>query len=150
MKKVDRTVLHETGYIALFTVLLSLLMQAVFLAIGKWDYTVLTGNLLGAAVSVGNFFLMGLTVQSALGKEPQEIRRAVRTSQSLRMVLLFAAAALIVALPCFHTVAGLLPLFFPRIAIALRPLFGKRNAPEESAASAAAPEDPPGEPPEEE
>ena len=149
MKKVDRTVLHETGYIALFTVLLSLLMQAVFLAIGKWDYTVLTGNLLGAAVAVGNFFLMGLTVQSALGKEPQEIRRAVRVSQSLRMVLLFAAAALIVALPCFNTVAGLLPLFFPRIAIALRPLFLKRAAQEEESSSAA-PEELPGEPPEEE
>lgn len=55
MKKVDKTVLRETGYIALFVILLSVLMQAVFLIIGKWDYTVLLGNLLSAA-AVGNFF----------------------------------------------------------------------------------------------
>ena len=65
-----------------------------------------------------------------------------------RCLSLFAAAALIVALPCFNTVAGLLPLFFPRIAIALRPLFLKRAAQEEESSSAA-PEELPGEPPEE-
>jgi hypothetical protein len=38
------------------------------------------------------------------------------------MLMIFAVAAIGVLLSCFHTVAVLLPLFFPRIAIALRPL----------------------------
>lgn len=127
MKKVDKTVLRETGYIALFVILLSVLMQAVFLIIGKWDYTVLLGNLLSAAAAVGNFFLMGLTVQSAVDKEESERKRFVKLSHTLRTLLLFVAATLGVALSCFNTVTGLVPLFFPRIAIALRPLFNRRE-----------------------
>ena len=46
MKKIDRTVLTETGYIALSVLILSALMQAVFLAVGAWDGAVLLGNLL--------------------------------------------------------------------------------------------------------
>ena len=49
MKRIDQTVLTETGYIAVWEVIFSVLMQAVFLIAGIWDYTVLLGNLLGAA-----------------------------------------------------------------------------------------------------
>ena len=64
-KKVDGTVRKETIYIAAAVLILSMLMQAVFLIIKQWDYTVLLGNLLGGGVAVLNFFLMGLTVQKA-------------------------------------------------------------------------------------
>lgn len=127
MKKVDKTVLHETGYIAVFVLIFSTLMQAVFLIIGKWDYTVLLGNLFSGAVAVGNFFLMGLTVQAAVNKEEKQAKNMIKLSQSGRMLLLFAAAAIGVLLPCFNTWISILPLFFPRIAIALRPLFLKRE-----------------------
>lgn len=68
---------------------------------------------------------MGLTVQFAVDKEESERKRFVKLSHSLRTLLLFAAAALGVALSCFNTVTSLAPLFFPRIAIALRPLFNR-------------------------
>jgi len=77
MKKIDATVLKETGFIAAFTLILSLLMQSVFLIIGKWDYTVLLGNLLGYLAAVGNFFLLGLTVQSAVEKEEKEAKSLI-------------------------------------------------------------------------
>lgn len=48
--KIDATVRRETIYIAVWVGILSLLMEAVFLIIGKWDYTVLLGNLLSGAV----------------------------------------------------------------------------------------------------
>ena len=134
MKKVDQTVLKETGYIASFVLLLSVLMQAVFLIIGKWNITVLLGNLLSGAVAVGNFFLMGLTVQAAVSKEEKQAKNMMKLSQSGRLLLLFAAAAIGVLLPCFNTVTSLVPLFFPRIAIALRPLFLKRKLSKESEA----------------
>lgn len=123
MKKIDPTVLRETAYIAAFVSVFSVLMQAVFLLIGKWDYTVLLGNLLGALMAVLNFFVMGLAIQAALGKEEKEIRSRMRASQALRMVALFAVAALGVWLPCFHSLAVVIPLLFPRIALAFRPLF---------------------------
>ena len=61
--KIDKTVIKETKYIASFVIIFSVLMQAVFLIIGKWDYTVLIGNLWGIIIAVGNFFVMGLFVQ---------------------------------------------------------------------------------------
>ena len=127
MKKVDQTVLRETGYIAAFVLIFSVLMQAVFLVIGKWDYTVLLGNLFSGTVAVGNFFLMGFTVQTAVNKEEKQAKNMMRLSQSGRLLLLFAAAAIGVFLPCFNTWASILPLFFPRIALALRPLFLKKE-----------------------
>ena len=128
MKKIDRTVLTETGYIALSVLILSALMQAVFLAVGAWDGAVLLGNLLGGAAAITNFFLRGLTVQAATATDEKSAKAAMRSSQSLRTVFLFAAAALGVLLPCFDTIASLLPLFFPRIAISFRPLVGRKKA----------------------
>ena len=74
---VDKTVRRETLFVAAWVGIFSLFMQAVFLVIGRWDYTVLLGNLLGAAAAVGNFFLMGLTVQSAVQKEEKDAKQAV-------------------------------------------------------------------------
>ncbi len=128
MKKVDKTVLNETKYMALFVLLLSALMQAVFLILRKWDYTVLTGNILCACAMILNFFLMGLTVQAATSKEEKEAKTMIRASQSLRFVALFAALTLGVLLPCFNTVASLVPIIFPRIAVFLRPLIKEKKA----------------------
>lgn len=121
--KVDPTVKKETGYIALWVFLFSLPLQAVFLILKKWDYTVLLGNLLSGALGILNFFLMGLTVQKAVLKEEKGARRDVRLSQTLRFLMLIAGVALGAWLPCFNIWAVLIPLFYPRIAIAMRPLF---------------------------
>lgn len=123
MKKLDPTVKRETLYILALTVAMSLVMQGVFAIFGAWNLSVLWGNLLGGAAAVINFLLMGITVQNVMGYEEKRLRNAVRLSQMLRMLLLIAVAALGVALPCFSTVAALVPLFFPRVAVALRPLF---------------------------
>lgn len=122
MKKVDKTVVRETKYIALWVLILSVLMQACFLLLQRWDYTVLCGNLLGAFAAVLNFFLMGLTVQGALDKDEKDVKTAMRLSQMYRNVLLLAVAVAGVLVPCFDGWATILPLLFPRIAIALRPL----------------------------
>lgn len=130
MRPIDKTVQRETGYIAVSVLLLSVLLQAVFLVIGRWDYTVLLGNLLSGGAAVLNFFLMGLTVQEATTREEKNARSLMKLSQSLRTVALFAAAALGVLLNCFNTVTALVPLFFPRIAVAFRPLIGKKKSAE--------------------
>lgn len=125
MKKIDKTVLRETAYIAVFSLALSVVMQAVYLLIAKWDHTVILGNLMGYVAAVGNFFLMGLTIQNALGKDEKQARNAVKLSLSLRMLMLCVFAGLGVLLDCFDTIAVVIPLIFPRIAIAFRQLFDK-------------------------
>ena len=132
MAKIDPTVKKETGYIALFVIILSMAMEAVFLIIGKWDLTVLFGNLLGGATAVLNFFLMGLTLQSSLNKDQKEAAAAIKFSQTYRMLMLFAVAGAGVLAPVFNMVSTIVPLFFPRIAIALRPLVDKNYTKGES------------------
>ena len=127
MKNIDQTVRKETGYISFSVLILSLLMEAVFLIIEKWNYTVLLGNVLSTAAAILNFFLMGLTIQNATKKEEKEARNKMKLSQSLRMMMLFVTAAIGCLVPCFHIAAVLIPLFFPRIAIAFRAMFLKKD-----------------------
>ena len=128
MKKIDATVIKETGYIALWVLVLSALTQSVFLVIGKWDYTVLLGNLLSAAVTILNFFLMGITVQRALEKSEDDAKKSIKVSQLYRFLLLVVVVIIGVVLPCFSTWTVIIPIFFPRIAILFRPLFDKRKS----------------------
>ena len=125
MRKVDSTVARETRYIAGCVLVLSAVMQIVFLVLGLWDVSVLLGNLLGAVAAIGNFFLMGLTIQNAVGMDKDGAKKRMKLSQSLRMFALMLTCALTVK--CFHPVAAILPLLFPRFAIALRPLILKDN-----------------------
>ena len=118
---IDGTVKKETKYIALWTAILSLLLQAVFLVMDAWGIDVLLGNLFGGCIAVLNFFLLGLTVQNAVKKSEED----AKISHTYRNLLVLAAAVLAIVLPCFHTWAAIIPLLFPRIAIALRPLMDR-------------------------
>lgn len=115
--KVEKIVAKETTYIAFWTLVLSVLMQAVFLFLHKWDYTVLLGNLWGGIISVLNFFCMGLFVQKAVSKDAEEAKKIIKLSQSVRMLVLFVLVVIGVLLPCFSAISVVLPLFFSRIGI---------------------------------
>lgn len=118
MFKLDYAIKKETVYIASWVLIFSFLMEAVFLAVGKWDYTVLFGNLLSGFFSVFNFFLMGLGVQKALSKKDEkQAKSTIKMSQSLRTLMLFSVAAVGAIFDCFNIWSSLIPLFFPRIAV---------------------------------
>ena len=128
MAGLDPAVRKETGYIAVWEVLLSLLMEAVFLVIRRWELPVLFGNLGGAALAVGNFFLLALTVSKAVEKQkPQEAATRVRATATIRLIGMGGLAALLIGV--FHTnvYATLIPLLFPRAAIAVRPLMDRKR-----------------------
>lgn len=122
MKKIDPTVQRETKFIAGVVLIASAVMEGVFLLLGAWDLTVLWGNLLGAAATVLNFFLMGLTIQKALDKSEEDARKQMKASQSLRLLLLLLVAILGATVDCFHLVAVLVPMLFPRIGVSIRAL----------------------------
>ena len=126
MRSVDQVVIKETQYMAAWVLILSAAMQAVFLVIGQWDYTVLLGNLLSAVAVVGNFFGMALGVQRALGKDEKDAKQAIRASMAIRLFAMFAVLAIGVLAPCFSVWTTVIPMFFPRLIIALRPLWDKR------------------------
>ena len=147
----DPAVRKETGYIAVWVVLLSLIMEAVFLLI-HWDVSVLYGNLGGAAIAVGNFFLMALTVQHAAekmngvqlppepetedGEEPpqqelspqaKQAKKRMQLSYTGRMLLLVVMAAIAFKLPCFDPVPALIVQLFPRITVSIEGLMMKKE-----------------------
>jgi hypothetical protein len=83
---------------------------------------VLLGNLYGAVIAVGNFFLMGLTVQKCLTLEPDDAKKRMKLSQQGRLLMLLVLCMIGAALPWFNTIALLVPQFFPRIGVTVRGL----------------------------
>lgn len=128
MNRIDETVKKETAYIAVWVLIFSVLTQAVFLIIGKWDYTVLLGNLLSGSAAVLNFFLMGISLQKALGKEEKDAQNTMKLSRTYRNLFLLVVTVLGVTLPWFNLWTVLIPLLFPRIAIVFRPLFDHKQS----------------------
>ena len=122
--KVQKAVLKETGHIAIGVLLADVLMCAVFAIVHKFDYTVVLGALLGTAIAVANFFLLGVTLQKAVGMK-EYASKYVRQSYSLRM--------------CFHPIAAIIPLLMPQLVIyAMRALgLYKPDKPKETPAEAA-------------
>lgn len=126
--KTDPTIAKETKYIAFWTAVFSVILQAVFLIMGKWDRTVLLGNILSGTASVLNFLLIGITLQKAIEKPSEKRQATIKASQIYRALLMLAVTIIGVAVPCFNIWAVILPLLFPRIAIAIRPFLDKRKS----------------------
>lgn len=127
-KKVDAEVKKSTCYIALIVLIGSLLMQAVFILIGKWDYTVLLGNLLGAAVAIINFFIMAQTVSAALSQDDKDkANKKTQLSRSMRMLMMLVACVIGHLAPCFSLIAVAIPLVFPSAGAMLSGLLLKNK-----------------------
>ena len=128
MSGMDPAVKKETGYIAVWTVLLSLIMEAVFLVAGAWDLSVLFGNLGGAAAAVGSFFLLAVTVSRAVSSgSPDKAAQRVKASAGLRLIGMGGFCALLIGV--FHTnvYATVIPLLFPRIGLLFRPMIDRKR-----------------------
>ena len=131
----DPAVRKETGYIAVWVVLLSLVMEAVFLITGYWDLPVLFGNLGGAAIAVGNFFLMALIATRAVdralsGGKPEDAAKRVKAMAAPRLLGCLALCVILIAVLKTNVYATLIPLLFPRIGIAFRPVIDRKRGAE--------------------
>ena len=123
MPKVSGAVRRETVWVAAWTVGLTVVMNLVFALIGKWETGVLLGSLLGCAAAIGCFFWLGITVQKAVGREQKDARRILQFSQLGRLLLQGAVLAAGFAIPWLNGWAVMIPLFFPQVAVRLRPLW---------------------------
>lgn len=126
---IDPTVRENTRYIAMVEVIFTVLMEAIFLIIGKWDVTVLLGGILGALTAILNFFLMALSVVKAVGKEQKEASGTMKVSHSMRMLMLVVICAVAALLPgVFNLIAVIVPLLFPSIGARLHGYMMKNKA----------------------
>lgn len=127
MANVDSTIKTETKNLALVVLVLSILLEGVYLIIGKWNYTVLLGNILGGSAGLLNFFLMGLGIQSALGKTQKDAKTTVSFSHTYRTIFLLAIMVIGVFVPIFDVWATIISVFFTSFGIYIRTALLKKN-----------------------
>ena len=132
----DPAVRKETGYIAAWVILLSLVMEAVFLLLRKWDLSVLFGNLGGAAIAIGNFFLMALIATRAMNRgiesgKPEEAAARVKATAMARLLGSVLLCVVLIAVFKTNVYATLIPMLFPRIGIMFWPRFSKNRGTEQ-------------------
>lgn len=114
----------EAGYIAAGTVVLSALVQIVWVVFFKYDLSVFLGGLWGGTFAVVNFVLMGLTVQKVARESDQmAAKRRMQASYQMRMILIILATVLAIIVPGISWVMAVISLFFPRLTILVMPLF---------------------------
>lgn len=128
MAGMDPAVKKETGYIAAWVVLLSLIMEAVFLVIRQWDLSVLFGNLGSAVIVIANFFILALVVSKAVAQgQPDKAAMRVKASAGLRLIGMGALCALLIGVLKTNVFATLIPLLFPRIGLLFRPMIDRKR-----------------------
>ena len=125
--RLQPAVKKETRNVSAFVIAGVVVMWIIF-AVGHrfrpekipFDYTVILGGLFGGIVAVLNFLLMGLTVQKVASTEDEQLARGMmRSSYSRRMMMQMLWVVAAIAAPCFHFVAGLVPLLLPGAGIRL-------------------------------
>ena len=124
--KIDPTVKKETLFVGGVTLILSMLMQSVFLIIGRWDLSVLFGNLLGGVIGVLNFFFLGLSVQKAVSSGEKKAKEIMKASHAIRFALIIVLLAIsLIFQSVFNVIATIISLLFATFGVYLRAVFNK-------------------------
>lgn len=117
-EKPQQSIVKETKRIAVGTVIMLVVMLAVYAVLGKFTVGVLLGGLLGSAYAIFNFFMLGMTLQKAASMTDQQMAHMkVRSSYSTRMIGMLILAVVAFALPFVEGIPCLIALLFPRATI---------------------------------
>jgi hypothetical protein len=141
MKKPDKSVLTQTGRVALGVAAMVAVMLAVYAILGKLRPPVVFGALYSGALGVANFFVMGLVVQDIADRMAEkkrteeeitelsmQMRNRMRLSYNVRMITLFILLALGIALFHFDPIASILAALFPSVVIRILQIIEARKA----------------------
>ena len=117
-EKPQQSIVKETKRIGVGTVIMLVVMLAVYAVLGKFTVGVLLGGLLGSAYAIFNFFMLGTTLQKAASMTDQQMAHMkVRSSYSTRMIGMLILAVVAFALPFVEGIPCLIALLFPRATI---------------------------------
>ena len=117
-EKPQQSIVKETKRIAVGTIIMLVVMLAVYAVLGKFTVGVLLGGLLGSAYAIFNFFMLGMTLQKAASMTDQQMAHMkVRSSYSTRMIGMLILAVVAFALPFVEDIPCLIALLFPRATI---------------------------------
>ena len=126
-----KIVFQETGIVAAGVAACSAVMVGIFVMLGKFEMSVLWGSLMGAALSIGNFFLMAIgTCLAADRAEQQDVKGGtllVRNSYLLRLTVLFVILFACAKSGVFNLIALVLPQVFVRPTLTVAEFFRKKG-----------------------
>ena len=139
--KPNKTTLRETRRVAVGVLALVGVMLVVFAVIGKLDWRAACGGVYTGLLGVGNFFLMGMTVQSItetaaekqrteeeLDHLSQQMEAKMKLSRNGRMLALLALVVVGITLLRFHPLATIIPVVFPSVVVKLLQIIDIRKA----------------------
>ena len=133
MSILQPAVKKETIKVTIYTIVGVILMWVLLAVLHPtnpekilFDYTAILGGIVGGAVAIVNFILMGLSVQNIAATEDEDFaKKKMKTSYTQRMALQMIWIIIAIAAPCFYFVAGILPLLFPSLGIKLTSVLNK-------------------------
>lgn len=118
----------ETIKMSIGVLIMTAIMIGVFAALGRFDYKVVTGGLLGAVVTIANHFFLAFSVERISGKESvKDGQNLMKLSYFGRLVLIGVAVFIAIKLPVFNYIATAIPLLFPRVVIIILNIFDSRK-----------------------
>ncbi|MEG2928083.1 MAG: ATP synthase subunit I [Oscillospiraceae bacterium] len=117
--KLDAEVVKQIKNIAMYNGVLTAILNLVFFLIGKWDYTVLLGSLLGYSVSLISFIFLGISIQKAMEKEQKQAQAYMQSTYIGRMAFTVVMIVIAITVPAINWVSAVIPLVFTRISIML-------------------------------
>ena len=124
-------VLTQTGIIAIGQAVGVAVMLVVFALLGKFDYTVVLGGLMGAVVATLNFFFMAVSLTLAADRAAQQDVKGgkgmVKSSYAIRTIVMFAVLFVCAKSGHFHVIALVVPLLLVQPTLMVAEFFGKKG-----------------------
>ena len=122
-------VLRETGMLAIGEGICAGITVGVFAATGYYHTTVLLGAVVGLVMAVANFFLMAVAAEAAADRAMNDDvkggKALVKTSQNLRLVVIFLLVLLLAKTGVCNPIAMVVPLLTARPVLMVVEFFRK-------------------------
>ncbi len=136
-------------FLAAGELIVSLIIVGVYILIGDFDWRVLSGALIGSAVTVLNFAILSFSVNRAVDRimaergnkemtdeeaeafamtHSAEIQKSVKSSYLLRQILMLGILVAAVLLKVANVLAAVIPLLLFRPILMAREAFRKKKA----------------------
>lgn len=123
-------VLRQTGIVGLGELLGVAVMVGIFALLGKFDRSVLLGGIVGGVVAVGNFLAMAIAVNIAADKAQQQDvkggQATIKGSYLLRLAVMAVVLFAFAKSGLCNVIALVVPLIFVRFTLTVAEFFRRK------------------------
>ena len=127
-----KEVLSQTLILSVGLLVCAGVMVGVFALLGKFNYTVVLGALMGCLVAALNFLFMAigisLAAEKAAAQEPKAGKSLITSSYAVRLLVMFVVLFACAKSGHFQVVALVLPLAFVRPVLTVAEFFRKKGS----------------------